>query len=604
MKLLEHLGESLLHPEQLHSFLPKAETLFRRSLRIAHLRNAQHDFPPDIIAICVFAHLSAFSLETVYQACSPDMFRKEDGCSPVKNYDNVKRVWREGWEPAASELKLDKSSEGDEEAEKGMFSGYEIFFVPSLFFSKRLAAFLFKKVGELGGSSTIVSRGEQGFREVAEHLKKARRKSKHAVLCTDMTVVKRLSHLLDIPCLPHKWLSDSIRDQRIKSFQAYGHSPTKALITSPVTPSTPATRTNHDSPDANYGIVDEIQSRKKMKQDNPDQKSITSNAADNLRKKLFQTPVKRGPRLQVENETQSPSKKLKWACEVRTSFHESPFPMNDKICELLGIVQESYAIKKDHFHVLGYQKAVSKIRSLDYELLTKDDARRAGNENAIGEKIERKIVEIVKTGRLLQAEAVLENMDNKIVKEFCDIWGVGPVKAMHLVAQGIKSIAQLREEVKKRPHLLDKNQTIGLTLYEDLLHRIPREEVADLEMYVRKVVKKIDSTLDITVAGSYLRGKASCGDVDIMIHGNEGNLRNAFAKVSSTMKKSGILTHDLIDGPDKYFGVFKFPGRRHGRVDLFAVPNDQYPYALLTYTGSAIFNRFVSVHTRSHGITV
>lgn len=282
-----------------------------------------------------------------------------------------------------------------------------------------------------------------------------------------------------------------------------------------------------------------------------------------------------------------------WACEIRPWISDSDYPMNVKICQLLTIVQQTYDAKKHNFRANGYQKAIAKIRSITYEILTIDDVRQLAMENSIGARITLKIKEIVTTGRLLQAEAVLNNSDDTAVRTLCDVWGIGPVKAMSLVTQGIKSIAQLRHAANTDVQLLDKNQNIGLRLYEDLLCRIPRNEVQELELYVRRAVKHIDTSIDITVAGSYLRGKNTCGDVDILVHGPTDRLKQAFPRLKNNMRRSGVLTDDLIDGADKYFGVFKFPGRRHGRIDLFAVPSEQYPYALLTYTGSAIFNRYV-----------
>lgn len=283
----------------------------------------------------------------------------------------------------------------------------------------------------------------------------------------------------------------------------------------------------------------------------------------------------------------------KWACELRTGMVQSDFPTNNHICELLSIVQAHCDAKRETFRAIGYQRAIARLRTLEYEVLSADDVRRLEDEPYIGKGMATKIWEIVTTGRLQQAEAVLQDGNYVALQALCGVWGVGPVKAMSLIAAGIQNIDELRAAVKVDPGLLDRCQTIGMHRYEDLLQRMPRSYVAELEVYVRRIVKSVDAAVDITVAGSYLRGKPMCGDVDILVYGDRRRVHNALPKIRDVMRKGGVITDDLVEGDGKYFGVFRLPGRPHGRLDLFAVPREQYPFALLTYTGSAVFNRYV-----------
>lgn len=293
----------------------------------------------------------------------------------------------------------------------------------------------------------------------------------------------------------------------------------------------------------------------------------------------------------------------RWACE-RASVGESDMPANAHIANLLSIVHELASARGEHFRAHGYVRAIARIRGLPYELLTLDDARRLAESPGIGHRLGGKIEEIIRTGRLRAAEAALTNVDAEAMRELCGVWGIGPVKAVWLMGRGIRDVKGLREAVKKEESLLDARQHVGLRVYEDLLKRIPREEVAELEMYVRRVVREVDFGLEITVAGSYLRGKSSCGDVDILIHGERDRVRKGFEKVKMKMRKDGVITDDLVDGRDKYFGVFRLPGRAHGRVDLFAVSREEFAYALLTYTGSAVFNRSMRAKARALGYSL
>lgn len=171
---------------------------------------------------------------------------------------------------------------------------------------------------------------------------------------------------------------------------------------------------------------------------------------------------------------------------------------------------------------------------------------------------------------------------------------VGPVRAGELVLQSIDSVATLRARLVSEPTLLDRQQTIGLRHYEDLLQRIPRSEVTRIAEYVSRVVKECipHGGIKVEVAGSYLRGAETCGDVDVMLVGARGTVSKALRAVVRQMCDAGTVTDALMLCDSKFFGVFRLePGMLHRRVDLFAVPSEEYAFALLTYTGSGRFNR-------------
>jgi DNA polymerase lambda len=60
---------------------------------------------------------------------------------------------------------------------------------------------------------------------------------------------------------------------------------------------------------------------------------------------------------------------------------------------------------------------------------------------------------------------------------------------------------------------------VGLKYFEDLRLKIPRDEVTEMVMEVKKAVLKVFpyKKLEITACGSYRRGKSECGDADILI---------------------------------------------------------------------------------------
>lgn len=568
MNLFARLAASLLDPlENQGQFIARCEDILQRALCLPTFEQNTDKFPHDALCLCICAHLSRMSIRTVHRAYA------EIDCSNGGDklpMDELSTTWGNEWEQVSESLGLNKSkAANDFRGDRPLFSNHKILFVPSLLFSERNARLLLTKVKENGGQAFVCLKGEKGLKEAKDTMATESSSSLTILVCADPSLISKYAHAYDLQYRTPKWLRDCMRDLRLKDPSLYvksGNSGTNTAAES---------FSKHSS---KRGITGGAQvTAKKRQRTSP---TITTDST--------------GPNTTHPQGFSEEQRTNSWACEVRTSFSRTDFPMNEKICELLGVIMEACQARKEQFRAIGYQKAISKISALKHEVTTLADVRELSAGRGVGDKIEAKIMEIVATGRLRQAEAVLENAENAAVKELCQVWGIGPAKALNLMSHGIKSVRDLRAAVESDPTILDKNQKIGLKHYEDLLLRIPRRHVAELENFVRMMAKSIDQSLDITVAGSYLRGKKDCGDVDILVRGSVVQLERGFPKLIDVLRRKGVLADDLVIAERKYFGIFRFPGRPHGRVDLFAVPEHEYPFALLTYTGSAIFNRQVA----------
>ena len=56
-----------------------------------------------------------------------------------------------------------------------------------------------------------------------------------------------------------------------------------------------------------------------------------------------------------------------------------------------------------------------------------------------------------------------------------------------------------------------------MKFYDDILARIPRGEIIEHEKILKKVLKKVDPRAELTIAGSYRRGKSESGDIDVLL---------------------------------------------------------------------------------------
>ncbi|CAF0896981.1 unnamed protein product [Didymodactylos carnosus] len=216
----------------------------------------------------------------------------------------------------------------------------------------------------------------------------------------------------------------------------------------------------------------------------------------------------------------------------------------------------------------------------------------------IGQRLADKILEIIETGGLWKLDEFQTDNDITTMNLFGQVWGTGPAAAKKWFDQGFRTLDDLRTKAK-----LTHNQIIGLKYYDEFLERIPREEVSEIEKVVSDAVQVLRPGVIIQTCGSYRRGKASCGDVDVLISHPDGvSHEYLFYPLVDGLKLCGFLTDDLMysekvdEEPGshmKYCGVCLLPGegRKHRRLDIIIVPYQEYACALLYFTGSTLFNR-------------
>jgi len=274
------------------------------------------------------------------------------------------------------------------------------------------------------------------------------------------------------------------------------------------------------------------------------------------------------------------------------------------------ILQNLKAIKlqeqknKDAFKVRAYNKAIKSIEEY-HDAIPSYEALVAAKLDGLGKGILTKIEEIIKNGYLERTKEALVNTEkSKAIEMFSSIMAVGPVKADVLVnTHNILTIENLR----KNAHLLNEKQQLGLEYYEDFLKRIPRKEMGSHSELLCRVISQVapDATFDI--AGSYRRGAADSGDIDVLftLPKNHPNAADTFQEVVTALKKEKYLRANFAFGPEKYMGVAKLPRHRTARrIDLMYIPSEKYPFALLYFTGSQAFNIRMRQHALSKGLSL
>ncbi|CAF1463730.1 unnamed protein product [Adineta steineri] len=286
-----------------------------------------------------------------------------------------------------------------------------------------------------------------------------------------------------------------------------------------------------------------------------------------------------------------------WMCSMSSQTAKKNMEINKDIIDKLQAMGDLYGKTNDKWRAYSYQKAITTIRRCTHRINSYEEIIKLPG---IGESLAKKIWEIIDTGSFEKLEDFQSSEYMNVITLFGNVWGCGPNIAKQWYDQGFRTLDDLRTKAK-----LSDNQQVGLKYYDEFLERMPRNEVCEIEAVVKEHALALVPDLIIQTCGSYRRGKATCGDVDILITHTDGiSHEGLLIPLIDSLKKSGFLTDDLVLSSSdkyeedsgshvKYYGVCLLPGenRKHRRLDIIIIPHDEYACALLYFTGSALFNR-------------
>jgi DNA polymerase/3'-5' exonuclease PolX len=257
------------------------------------------------------------------------------------------------------------------------------------------------------------------------------------------------------------------------------------------------------------------------------------------------------------------------------------------IIDALDKMKKIEISQKQTWKAKAYDKVIKQLRSYDKPVISFDDVKYLPG---IGEAIEKKIKEIIETGTLHQLHDYNADGSIQATTELLKVHGIGPVKAKDLVEKhGIKTI----EDLKSKQNLLNDVQKKGLLYYEDTSKRIPRSEMEKHEQFILDSIKSIDSKLQVELTGSFRRKLSNSGDIDVLItHSQDPEDFSAlFKSIVLALKNCGYIKDVFAEGSHKCLAVCKL--KRHHtfrRIDLLYTRKNEFPFALMYFTGSGDFN--------------
>ena len=274
--------------------------------------------------------------------------------------------------------------------------------------------------------------------------------------------------------------------------------------------------------------------------------------------------LKRKLKLDDDIKITSPSKRMK--------------RYNEEFIDALNELEDIMLKKGEPFRAKAYRSASESIINYEKDIHSAGDL---SDTPKIGPTIISKLNEYVETGKIKLLEDERNNPANQLAK----VYGIGPKKAREFVEKGVTTVEGLRSRDD-----LTAAMKIGLRYFDDIEKRIPRSEIDAYKTEMDKIFAEVSPPeSSFSIVGSYRRQAKTSGDIDIIVS-NAANDRAAFEAFIDGLIAQKIIIEVLSRGKTKSLTVTKLPNKPARRVDFLYAPPDEYPFAILYFTGSKNFN--------------
>ena len=265
-------------------------------------------------------------------------------------------------------------------------------------------------------------------------------------------------------------------------------------------------------------------------------------------------------------------------------------------------------ITANEFRSRQIKNIISIIKKYPHKL-TLDNITDFKQIRGIGKGTIERIKEIITTGKLSELDNFIDisDEDKNALKELESIVGVGHSLALDFLKHGIKSIKQLKKEIKNGDIKVNEKVLLGLKYHGVFKDKIPRKEIDKIKIIIQDIITDMNKGLKnnekyiFEICGSYRRQKDISGDIDILIskldnNKTDSNLEMFINMLKKHIKKNNnnpLLVDDITDKnyETKYMGFAKYKDNPVRRIDIRYIPYESYFSALLYFTGSVELNK-------------
>ena len=251
------------------------------------------------------------------------------------------------------------------------------------------------------------------------------------------------------------------------------------------------------------------------------------------------------------------------------------------LVEKLQSIAQYYTLNKDVYRAKAYIDAVKVLLNNPQQV------------NGFGKSVQADIDEYYSTGKISRLDNLVAcNPNKEILQEFADNYGVGPATAQKWYDLGYRSLAQVAAS-----GIMTAAQYAGYIYAQQINTPILRQEMDYINYQLRNQL----STYSIygELAGSYRRGKESSNDIDLLVWQYNFTMQDVINILSPFI----VIT--LASGENKWMGIIRmYENSNAHRLDIRLVSAQQWPYALLYFTGSAQFNILLRQQAKNLNLTL
>jgi DNA polymerase (family 10) len=261
----------------------------------------------------------------------------------------------------------------------------------------------------------------------------------------------------------------------------------------------------------------------------------------------------------------------------------------EQVAEILVSIGTLLELKGENpFKTRAYLNAARSLETSNESLGRLVAENRLGEIKGIGEALQKKITELVQTGKLAYYEELKASVPPGLL-EMLDIPGLGPkkIKALH-DELGIQSVEQL--ELACKEDKVAALRGFGAKTQANLLEGIQRRRLYASKHLLDDALRTAEPLLDnlrlhpdvirCSAAGSLRRHREIIGDIDLLV-----SARNPAGIIDYFTTQPGVL-NVLAKGQTKASVLLE------GGIqsDLRVVSDREFPFALMYFTGSKEHN--------------
>ncbi|MDO8642470.1 MAG: DNA polymerase/3'-5' exonuclease PolX [Candidatus Woesearchaeota archaeon] len=257
---------------------------------------------------------------------------------------------------------------------------------------------------------------------------------------------------------------------------------------------------------------------------------------------------------------------------------------NSEVAKILYQIADLLDIQNVQWKPQAYRKAAQSVESYPEDIADVAKERKLKDVPSVGEHIAQKIEEYLTTGKSFYFEKLKKEMP--VAEELFHLEGIGP-KTIKLLYQKlkIKTLPDLKKAAQQGK--ISKLEGMGEKKQQQILESIGRLQtwaphrflLGEASLMVEDIIsylKKMQGVEKAMPAGSYLRGKETVGDVDVLIVGqNNKKIMDVFVSMNDVAK---VLAHGESKSSIRLSNGLQ--------VDARVVNKNQYGSALQYFTGS------------------